>query len=109
MSKKQIGKFSLKNNGGFVVKLQFGYYDDDGNKHHLVGTDDITLGLSKTADPGNYGVPDGADVFLYAFVVWGTDNEAKQMFTYKKDSPVTAHYVIDGTTLNNELGLISVG
>ncbi len=104
-----VGKFSLKNQGGFVVKLQFVYYDENGNKQHVDGTSGFDLGQTRTADPGDYGVPDGAPVALYAFVVWGSDNEAKQLFTYQKGSPVTANYTISGTTLDNELGLNSVG
>jgi hypothetical protein len=85
------------------------YTDDQGNRNHRDGTGDITLGFTKTADPGDYGVPDGADVSLYAFVVWGSDNEARQIFTYHKGSPVQANYVVTGTTLNNDLALINIG
>lgn len=104
-----IGKFSLKNQGGFDVKLQFVYYNNDGNKIHVDGTGSYSLGQSETADPGDCGVPDGSPVALYAFVVWGTDNEAKQLFTYQKGSLVTANYTISETTLDNELGLNSIG
>ncbi|BFO55038.1 MULTISPECIES: hypothetical protein [Comamonadaceae] len=104
-----IGHFSLRNQGGFVVKLQFVYWDDKGNKIHRDGTDSFPLGQTRTADPGDHGVPDGALVELYAFVVWGNDNEANQVFTYRKGSPVTAHYTISGTTLSNHLALTSVG
>ena len=105
---KQVGKFKLKNQGGFVVKEQFVYYDEDGNKVHVDGTGGFPLGQSETADPGDYGVPDGASVALYAFVVWGTDNEANQLFTYQKGNSTTASYTISGTTLDNELGLNGV-
>lgn len=105
---QEVGKFTLKNQGGFVTKLQFAYLDDNGVMQHLNGTGDITLGFSKTADPGEYGCPDGSSVALYAFVVWGKDNQAKQFFTYKKGSPKTARYTISGTTLDNELGLNDV-
>lgn len=108
MSKPVIGRFSLKNNGGFVCKLQFTYVDDNGNKNHVDGLGNLTLGFTDSADPGDYGVPDGADVSLYVFVVWGTDNEAKQTFTYKKGSTVTANYVISGTTLSNTLAVINI-
>jgi hypothetical protein len=103
-----VGKFSLKNQGGFVTKLQFVYFDENGNKKHVDGTGDIDLGQSKSADPGKYGVPDGSPVALYAFVVWGSDNEAKQLFTYKKGDSSEAKYTISGTTLDNELGLNSI-
>lgn len=100
----QVGKFSLKNNGGFAVKLQFVYVDSSGEKHHVDGTDTFPLGQSRTADPGDYGVPDGSPVALYAFVVWGKDNTASQFFTYSKGNGTTANYTISGTTLDNSLG-----
>ena len=104
-----IGKFSLRNQGGFVVKLQFVYWDEKGNKIHRDGTGTFPIGQSETADPGDYGVPNGAMVAIYAFVVWGSDNEANQVFTYQKGLAVTAAYTISGTTLNNQLALNSVG
>jgi hypothetical protein len=100
---------NLANHGGFVVKLQFVYYDlENGEKYHVDGSGDILLGQSHSEDPGDHGVPDGALIALYAFVVWGYDNEAKQLFTYRRGDPNTAYYTIDGTTLSNNLGLIRV-
>lgn len=106
---QSIGQFSLFNQGGFVTKLQFVYWDSQGNKIHKDGTDGFDLGQKKTANPGDFGVPNGALVSLYAFVVWGSDNEAKQVFTYDSSSTVTANYTISGTTLDNSLVLTSVG
>lgn len=105
---QNVGRFSLRNQGGFVVKLQFVYWDENGDKIHCDGTGNYPVGQTQSADPGEHGVPDGALVALYTFVVWGSDNEANQVFTYKKGSPVTAYYAISGTTLNNQLALITV-
>lgn len=101
---QNIGKMSLKNNGGFAVKLQFVYIDSNGDKHHVDGTGSFPLGQTETADPGDYGVPDGSPIALYAFVVWGRDNTASQLFSYQKGTPMCAAYTISGTTLDNELG-----
>lgn len=95
-----IGKMYLKNNGGFVVRLEFEYYNKGTNKWiHAKGTGDITLGFGKTVDPGDYGVPDGCLCQLYANVAWGVDREAKEMFVYAKGDGHTANYTISGTTL----------
>lgn len=102
---QSIGKMSLKNQGGFVCKLQFVFWDANGNKQRTGGSGDIDLGQSDTEDPGAYGVPDGAPVSIYVDVVWGDDNEGSQMFTYSKGSSCTANYAISGTTLDNSLGL----
>jgi len=105
---QKIGKMSLKNSGGFVTRIQFSYLDDDGNKQLTKQGDDITLGFSKTVDPGDLGVPDGAMVYMHAFVVWGTDNEAKRAFMYEKRNTSVASYNISGTTLNNDMGLVEI-
>ncbi len=108
MPLQKIGKMSLKNSGGFVARIQFSYLDDDGEKKLTKQSDDITLGFTKTVDPGELGVPDGSMVYMHVFVVWGTDNEAKRAFLYEKGNTTTAHYNISGTTLNNDLGLVEV-
>jgi hypothetical protein len=109
MALQKIGKMSLKNGGGFVARIQFSYLDDDGEKKLTGQTGDVLLGQTKTVDPDELKVPDGAMVYLHVFVVWGTDNEARRAFTYEKGNVSTANYTITGTTLNNDLGLIDVG
>ncbi len=108
MPMQAIGKMSLKNSGGFVAKIQLSYVGSDGKKRTTRKSRDITLGVTKTVDPANLGVPDGATVYMRAFVVWGNDKQAEQPFVYRSGEPLTAHYVISGTTLNNELGFIDV-
>ena len=108
MPLQKIGKMSLKNSGGFVTRIQFSYLDDEGNKQLSRQGNDITLGFTDTRDPGVLGVPDGAMVYMHAFVVWGTDNEAKRAFLYEKGNTSVAHYNISGTTLSNDLGLTGI-
>jgi hypothetical protein len=105
---QKIGKMSLKNSGGFVARIQYSYLDDDGNKQLTKQSDDITLGFTKTIDPSDLGVPDGSMVYMHAFVVWGTDNEAKRAFLYEKGNTSVAEYNISGTTLNNDMGLVNI-
>ncbi|NHB61401.1 hypothetical protein C5472_09745 [Photorhabdus sp. RW14-46] len=93
---------------GCSTRIQFSYMDSDGEKYLSNKGNDINLGATKTTDPGDLGVPDGAMIFMHVSVVWGNDNEARQTFLYKKGSQSTASYVISGTTLNNDLGLIDV-
>ncbi len=104
-----VGLVSLKNSGGFVARIQFSYVDDDGNKQLTGQSEDITLGFTRSVDPGDLGVPDGSMFYLHVFVVWGTDNEAKRAFFYEKGKTTTAHFNISGTTLANDLGLVDVG
>jgi hypothetical protein len=108
MAMKQIGKFSLHNGGGFVARGQVAWMDDAGEKHLSQSGGDLTLGRTYDVDPGALGVADGSIVSLYVFVVWGTDNEARQSFIYQKGNSTVASYTITGTTLSNTLGLISV-
>jgi hypothetical protein len=107
MAMTTVGKFSLKNEGGFVVRQMFTYLNDNGEKVASQSSGDILLGQTKECDPGDLGVPDGATVWSHVFVVWGRDEEAKQEFMYKKGAPKTAAYTITGTALSNILSLIS--
>lgn len=108
MPLQKIGKMSLKNSGGFVARVQFSYLDDNGEKKLTGQSGDITLGFTKTYDPGEMGVPEGSMVYMHVFVVWGTDNEAKRAFLYEKGNVNVANYNISGTTLNNDLGLSDI-
>jgi hypothetical protein len=108
MSIPKVGKFSLHNGGGFVVKMEFKYTDEDGHSGTSHTSDGITLGKTKTVDPGDLGVPNGSLCTLVAIVVAGKDNEAQQSFMYEKGNPDTAAYTITGTTLSNTLGLIGI-
>lgn len=106
---KAIGKMKLQNFGGFVAKLRFEYYDEDKNIWiQTKGTDNITLGFAKEANPGDYGVPDNSLCRLYAFVLWGSDKISKEMFKYEQNNTKKACYQISGTTLNNSLTYIGV-
>ncbi|AEG18342.1 hypothetical protein [Methanobacterium paludis] len=105
MDLEKVGSFSLHNGGGFVAKIQFKYLEDGAWKYSKKGSD-ITLGVTKKADPGEYGVPNGVPTRLKVFVVAGYDNLANQQFIYDKSYSETANYLITGTTLNNKLGLI---
>jgi hypothetical protein len=108
MPLQKIGKMSLKCSGGFVARIQFSYMDDDGEKKLTGQSGDVPLAQTKTVDPGDLGVPNGSMVYMHVFVVWGTDNEARRAFTYEKGNVSVANYVITGTTLNNDLGLVDV-
>jgi hypothetical protein len=108
MPMQKVGSVSLKNSGGFVARIQFSYLDEDGNKQLTGQSGDVLLGQTLNVDPGDLGVPDGSWIYLHAFVVWGTDNEAKRAFVYEKGKNTTARYNISGTTLANDLGLIDV-
>ena len=108
MAMQKIGKFSLKNQGGFVARMQVAYINDDGEKKLTKQSGDVLLGETETIDIKDYGVPDEAMVYLYVFVVWGRDNEAKRAFIFESGNTNVARYVISGTTLSNELALIEV-
>ncbi len=108
---QSIGKFSLGNQGGFDVKLQCVYWDENGNRILCAGTDSYPLGQSRSLAPCNANppVPDGSNVALYADVVAGNDQIGSPMFIYQQNSAVEASYLITGTTLNNDLKLTNVG
>ena len=99
-----IDQFKLKNSGGFVARIYCEYRDAATGKWTKVKcTGDITLGLSKTVELGEHGVPNGASVKFIAFVVSGADNTYDDEFIYKKGSNAIAQFKIKGTTLINKL------
>ena len=101
---QQISKFELQNNGLFIARMQIEYFSEESSTWiYAKRSGDIMTGFEKTVDPGAYGVPDGSMVRLTAYVVWGTNNEADQMFTYKKNSGQVAQYRISGTLHHNYL------
>ena len=110
MSKYQeIGQMNLKNFGGYVVKLQFQYFDEESLEwKRTEGTDGITLLNQGTASPGKYGVKDGMKVRLYADVVWGRDHVGSEIFIYRTNCSLIAQYTISGTTLDNDLNYIGI-
>jgi len=99
-----IGKIKLKNEGGFVAKLQCRYSTDGGNSwQHADGTGGITSPFEGTLDPSDHGVPDGSRISAYVFVVWGNDVQGREIFAYEKGNSRTAKYTIKGTTLDSSL------
>jgi hypothetical protein len=108
MAMQTVGSFTLHNGGGFVVKISFNYLGENGQMQRTKSGPDITLGQTGSADPGDYGVPNGATVWLHADVVWGNDNTATQGFIYESGNSCVANYTITGTTLSNTMGLIGV-
>lgn len=104
-----IGYLRLKNQGGFVAKMDFKSGPDAGSLGRKSGSrKDITLGRSETQDPGNYGVQDGEVCTVYADVVAGSDKVGETYFIYRKGSKQRANFNISGTTLDNELGYTGI-
>ncbi len=102
---QQIGKLRLKNQGGFVVKMDFLFGSSPDKLSRLSGSrKDITLGFSETNDPGDYNIHSGDYCTVYADVAAGKDKSGQTIFIYQKDNKNQANFTISGTTLDNELG-----
>jgi hypothetical protein len=97
-----VGKVTLHQEGWFVAKLQFAYRAGNTWKH-VDGSGNIPIAQKATLDPGDYGVPKGAEFSPYVFVVWGNDQRAHEVFQYEKGNSFTAEYTIRGRTLDNSL------
>lgn len=110
MAMQKIGKMLLKNTGGFVARIAFTYVDVNGNATTQADPkgQDILLGASSTVDPGDRGVPDGSLIYLHVYVLHGQANQASRAFLYEKGNTAVANYVISGTTVDNDLGLMGI-
>jgi hypothetical protein len=100
MALKKIGKFVLRNGGGFTARAMVSWTDKEGKKHRTENPGirgDIVLSQEGEINPGAYGVPAGAQVAFFAFVSLGDDVEARQLFEYDPNSNVIATYSITGT------------
>jgi len=96
---EEIGKFNLKNSSGFTMKLHIKFLKDDGTWDKKTFNDSFTNPFSKTGDPGDKDIPDGAVVRIYSESIGGYDREGGEYFIYKKGSSKTAYYTHSGTTL----------
>lgn len=104
MAIETIKNFCLHNKGGFVAKIQVGYFTED-MKRRIVDkkSADIRLGAIHTVDIGSYGIKDGQTCFMRVFVVSGKDKDSEERFIYSSSSKATATYTITGTTLISHL------
>jgi len=111
----EIRYLNLKNQGGFVVKLECWYKLAESATPKRIGTTKkILLGQNKTLDLQSIdGLPQGAYVTAYANVEAGTDlpsdkKPASIWFIYKSESTLTADFVISGTTTIDTLGYVGI-
>jgi hypothetical protein len=102
-----ISKVALHQRAAVIAKLQF-VYVVGGTWHHVDGTTDIPLGGTVVVDPGEFGVPEGAQFQPYVFVVWGTYPQVQPVFTYQREAPLTATFTLTGTALENSVALDSI-
>ncbi|MCP3142803.1 hypothetical protein [Pyxidicoccus xibeiensis] len=100
----EVGEITLKNEGLFLVSQRFVYFDADGREQTTRPTSNpYAKGKSYTAAPSEYGVPDGAEVWVYAQVSIGRSPLARVPCINRKGSSVTARYTITGTTQDNDI------
>ena len=104
----------LKNDGGFVARIQIQYkrrrVDDDGNvsfdaEWHSWSTDgyrDICSGGERTVDLTEIHIPDGSYVRLKAEVVMGKSRTG-DICVFQSGCGTMLSYRISGTTLINKL------
>lgn len=112
-----IRYIKLKNEGGFVARIQIQYkarrVDHDGNvsfdakwqKWHTDGYRDICVGQDRTVDIADAHIPDGSFVRLKAEVILG-DGKLGDTYVFQTSSTTTISYKISGTTLSNTLSRI---
>jgi len=117
---KTIGKFSLENRGAYLCKIKLKKYDGDKTRE-ITASDKpfpelawipiaipiiipIPIGKNtKIVDPGDFGVPDGAVITMYAYIVGGskTPKQESDPFIYKKGSVNMGKFRIAGTLFFN--------
>ncbi len=104
-----VGYLKLKNQGGFVVRMDFLSGTDTSSLERNSGSRKaITLGYSETQSPGDYGVREGDICTVHADVEAGKDKQGTTYFVFRKESTQRANFIISGTTLDDELGFVGI-
>jgi hypothetical protein len=108
----EVGKISLKNEGAFSIYQKFVYFDTEG-RERLTGpttSQPYPINGRQTHAPSEYGVPDGAEVWVYADVVLGQGAQAHLPCINRKEGSAIARFHISGTTQDNDVhfdGIVS--
>jgi len=95
----EVGKLSLKVTGAFVAWLHIDSLDSKGAEKRVKVKNDILVGETRTADPGDYNIPDGSIVRVFSEVAGGYNKQGYEYFIYRKGNSKTASYTHSGTTL----------
>jgi hypothetical protein len=111
----EIRYLNLKNQGGFVCKLECYHKsaqsadpERDGSTGKILLGGNETLDLTKVKDSNGNPLPEGEYVTAYANVQAGKDLHSDVWFIYKSASKMEAKFVISGTTTIDSLGYIGL-
>lgn len=97
------GLVTLRNEGAFVCKVCFCWFDSVGKLQETGNSRDLPVLQTDLVDPGDLGVPNGSVCFLKVIVVAGSDRSSPVMFIYRKGGLDGYAYTIKGTTLDGKL------
>ena len=102
----EVDGFKLKNNGGYVAKMQIHGIHSNGKSFSCGIGGDICVKQSQSVDLSSRSeFVDGDIVYLKAIVVWGSDRVAPERFIYRKGCGKRAEYTIGGTILSITFGI----
>jgi len=101
----EVGELSLRVPVGssFATRFFIRYLNISGVWIDVRVPNNIEVGQTRTADPGDYGIPDESMVRVYSDIVWGNTKLSEEHFRYKKGSSRIASYNHTGTTFINTL------
>lgn len=103
MALQEVGQFSLIQDGGYVARTEFQFIDPNtGHTGMSQQTNNELNPGTYITDPGPLGVPDGAIVTFYLWVMAGYDQLANESFIYKRGSTNTAQYRCKGVTITRD-------
>jgi len=106
MALQHVGKFTLRQNGGYVCRTMFNCMDENGDTFQSKQTGNQLQYQNYTISPSDLGVPDGSTVWFYLWVMASlNDQTGAQAFIFDKSSPSVAHYSCSGITINVGLNL----
>lgn len=105
-----IGKVALRNEGAYFVAVRFDYLRSDGRQRISSATTGTPFPVGETniSDPGDHGVPEGAELWIEIQATLGESAQGHQHFIYQKGVAQMARYHCSGTTLDVDLSFDGV-
>ena len=100
-----IGKMSLHNEGDYLVTMRFNYLKSSGQQRQSPATTGFPfrIGTTSTADPGDFRVNPGDELWIDISAYLGHSAQGHQHFIYSPGDARIARYHCSGATLDVKL------
>ena len=103
-----ISAFKLSNSGQFVFVPAAIWIDGNRSEQKTPNGPRVSQNYIEFFNPGDYGVPNLADVKLHIQIEAGDERVDRNSFRYDSSSSEYAEFRISGTTRNNDVEFVGI-